>query len=320
MTIDEMKAVLAADYCGDFSEAAKQLNTSRSMLVHSIRNAEEKLGGQLFEKKDARMSHSLTEFGKCIVPCLQEITHTYEEMLENIEKMQELVENRICVGISSSSQENPDTIRMLTDLIRMHPQIEITSLIRQSYTLEQMLFARQVDCAFFTYMNNETPGFDVERILHSDPIETVTVNHAQNMYIAMSARHSMASRESVSLRELRGETFFFNQELRSEVYGKHRVRQFFSNCGEDENDFHIRYLDYINPEFLFDLVADGAGLLPRIHIRPQKGVVFVPLENFTTRYTTIMAAHRLIANPNKHFFLLSAKKLAEEAGHAPGTP
>lgn len=302
MTIEEMKAVLAADYYSDFNEAAKQLNCSRAILVRNVHNAEEKLGGPLFEKRDARMSRSLTPLGRRVIPCLQEIVHTHAEMLENIEKLQERVENRLTVGISSSSQNNPDTIRLLTELIR------------QSYVLEQMLFARQVDCAFFTYMDNETPGFDVERVTHDSRIESVTISHHQNMYIAMSDKHPLAGRSRISLRELRGETLFFNQELRSEVYGRHRVREFFANSGEDVQDYAVRYLDFINNDFLFRLVSRGEGMLPRVYPQSAEGVSFVPVDDFTTHFTTVMAAHRMVANPNKQLFLKSAKKLAAESG------
>lgn len=302
-----MKAVLAADYYSDFNEAAKQLNCSRAILVRNVHNAEEKLGGPLFEKRDARMSRSLTPLGRRVIPCLQEIVHTHAEMLENIEKLQEL-------GISSSSQNNPDTIRLLTELIRLHPQIEISDVIRQSYVLEQMLFARQVDCAFFTYMDNETPGFDVERVTHDSSIESVTISHHQNMYIAMSDKHPLAGRSRISLRELRGETLFFNQELRSEVYGRHRVREFFANSGEDVQDYAVRYLDFINNDFLFRLVSRGEGMLPRVYPQSAEGVSFVPVDDFTTHFTTVMAAHRMVANPNKQLFLKSAKKLAAESG------
>ncbi len=314
MTIEEMKAVLAVDYCSDFNEAARQLNCSRAILVRNVHNAEEKLGGPLFEKRDARMSRALTPLGRRVIPCLQEIVHTHAEMLENIEKLQERVENRLTVGISSSSQNNPDTIRLLTELIRLHPQIEISDVIRQSYVLEQMLFARQVDCAFFTYMDNETPGFDVERVTHDSSIESVTISHYQNMYIAMSDKHPLAGRGRISLRELRGETLFFNQELRSEVYGRHRVREFFANSGEDMRDYTVRYLDFINNDFLFRLVSRGEGMLPRVYPQSAEGVSFVPVDDFTTHYTTVMAAHRMVANPNKQLFLKSAKKLAAESG------
>lgn len=314
MTIEEMKAVLAADYYSDFNEAAKQLNCSRAILVRNVHNAEEKLGGPLFEKRDARMSRSLTPLGRRVIPCLQEIVHTHAEMLENIEKLQERVENRLTVGISSSSQNNPDTIRLLTELIRLHPQIEISDVIRQSYVLEQMLFACQVDCAFFTYMDNETPGFDVERVTHDSSIESVTISHHQNMYIAMSDKHPLAGRSRISLRELRGETLFFNQELRSEVYGRHRVREFFANSGEDVQDYAVRYLDFINNDFLFRLVSRGEGMLPRVYPQSAEGVSFVPVDDFTTHFTTVMAAHRMVANPNKQLFLKSAKKLAAESG------
>lgn len=277
MTIEEMKAVLAADYYSDFNEAAKQLNCSRAILVRNVHNAEEKLGGPLFEKRDARMSRSLTPLGRRVIPCLQEIVHTHAEMLENIEKLQERVENRLTVGISSSSQNNPDTIRLLTELIRLHPQIEISDVIRQSYVLEQMLFAR-------------------------------------HMYIAMSDKHPLAGRSRISLRELRGETLFFNQELRSEVYGRHRVREFFANSGEDVQDYAVRYLDFINNDFLFRLVSRGEGMLPRVYPQSAEGVSFVPVDDFTTHFTTVMAAHRMVANPNKQLFLKSAKKLAAESG------
>lgn len=272
-----MKAVLAADYYSDFNEAAKQLNCSRAILVRNVHNAEEKLGGPLFEKRDARMSRSLTPLGRRVIPCLQEIVHTHAEMLENIEKLQERVENRLTVGISSSSQNNPDTIRLLTELIRLHPQIEISDVIRQSYVLEQMLFAR-------------------------------------HMYIAMSDKHPLAGRSRISLRKLRGETLFFNQELRSEVYGRHRVREFFANSGEDVQDYAVRYLDFINNDFLFRLVSRGEGMLPRVYPQSAEGVSFVPVDDFTTHFTTVMAAHRMVANPNKQLFLKSAKKLAAESG------
>lgn len=260
------------------------------------------------------MSRALTPLGRRVIPCLQEIVHTHAEMLENIEKLQERVENRLTVGISSSSQNNPDTIRLLTELIRLHPQIEISDVIRQSYVLEQMLFARQVDCAFFTYMDNETPGFDVERVTHDSSIESVTISHYQNMYIAMSDKHPLAGRGRISLRELRGETLFFNQELRSEVYGRHRVREFFANSGKDMRDYTVRYLDFINNDFLFRLVSRGEGMLPRVYPQSAEGVSFVSVDDFTTHYTTVMAAHRMVANPNKQLFLKSAKKLAAESG------
>lgn len=313
MTIDEMKAVLAVDYYSDFNEAARQTNCSRALLMRNVHNAEEKIGGPLFEKRDARMRQALTPLGRRVIPCLQEIVHTYNEMAENIEKLQERVENRLTVGISSSSQNNPDTIRLLTELIRLHPQIEISDMIRQSYALEQMLFARQVDCAFFTYMDNETPGFDVERIIHDESIESVAISHCQNMHIAMSDKHPLAGRASISLSELRGETLFFNQELRSEVYGRNRVREFFTNCGGDAQDYNIRYLDFINNDFLARLISRGEGMLPRVYTLPAEGVAYVPLEGCTTCYTTIMAAHRMVANPNKQLFLESAKKLATES-------
>ena len=312
MTIEEMKVVLAASYYSDFTEAAKQLDCSRAVLMRNVRNVEEKLGGTLFEKRNSRVMHSLTPLGRQVIPCLQEIVHTHSEMMENIKKLQERVENRICVGISPMSRENADAVCLLTELIRMHPQIEITSLIRQAYVLEQMLLSRQVDCAFFTYMDNETTGFDVERIIRNENIESVTVSHYQNMYIAMSDKHPLATRESVAMEELKGETLFFNRELCNEVYGKHRVREFFENAGVDERDYHIRYLDFINAKFLFYLVGKGEGMLPRIHLQHVEGVSFVPMEGFRTSYTTIMAAHRMVVNPNKRLFLESAKKLANE--------
>lgn len=134
------------------------------------------------------------------------------------------------------------------------------------------------------------------------------------MYIAMSDKHPLAGRSRISLRELRGETLFFNQELRSEVYGRHRVREFFANSGEDVQDYAVRYLDFINNDFLFRLVSRGEGMLPRVYPQSAEGVSFVPVDDFTTHFTTVMAAHRMVANPNKQLFLKSAKKLAAESG------
>lgn len=312
MTIEEMRAVLAANYHKSFTEAAKDQDCSRAILVRNVRNVEEELGGTLFEKHNARATYSLTSLGRKMIPFLEKISNTHTEMMANIEKLQERVENRISVGISTTSQENPNTVRLLTEMLRIHPQIEITTLIRQPFALEKMLLSRQVDCAFFTYNDNETPGFDVDQIIHNDDIESIVLSHYQSMYIAMSDKHPLAARESVTMDDLKGQILFFNRDMCDESYGKYRVREFFENAGADERDYVVQYLDFINARFLFNLVSKGAGMLPRINRNHAEGVSFVRLENFQVCYTTIMATHRMMANRNKRFFLESAKKLAGE--------
>ena len=160
-----------------FSDAARVLNLAQSTLSQQIRQLEDELNVQLFERSSHSMN--LTECGRELLPLAIRTLHDAETCRDRINDLQKILTGTLNIGVTYSF--SPILTETLMSFMKQYkPMAE----------LMEMLTNRTVDfvLAFRPTVRNE----EIESHVLFD-------NH---LAVIVKDSHSLASRERISLTEL----------------------------------------------------------------------------------------------------------------------
>ena len=189
----ELKLVnyfLAVAEFGSFSAAADHLYISQSSLSKQIMALEKELGVTLFDR--SKRSIALTEAGKTFRKHAYQINEEYKVMLTNLKEYKRAPSLSI-VAIPVIAQYGITSY--VAQFQSAYPNIQLVMEEREASTILPALSAHQFDLAFIR--NN---------YLDKKQYELLEVN-GDKFVVALSTKHRLAARISISLPELANENF-----------------------------------------------------------------------------------------------------------------
>lgn len=186
-----MRYVIAVAEEGSFHGAAGRLHIAQPPLSRQIRDLERQLGVQLFRRRPT----VLTDAGRIFTESARRILTEVDEMVEHTIQAGLGTQGRVRIGYILTA--GYDTLPVLMSTMRHeHPGIRVEA--REGWTpdLERDLHEGLIDIL-------------LSRNVTAHPnIETVVLR--RELLVAVTTRaHALAHRRSISLRELRGNTFCY---------------------------------------------------------------------------------------------------------------
>ncbi|MGH7834806.1 MAG: LysR family transcriptional regulator [Candidatus Binatia bacterium] len=232
-----LKVFLESARLKNFSRAAEVLHISQPSVSLHIRELEEWCGTSLFERRGRRVE--LTESGHRFKEHAQRVLTSLEAARQDVQEVLGLGRGRLAVGGAGlpGTYLLPKALGMFK--IR-YPKLEIYMNFGVSAHIEQLLHEDAIDLGMFS---REPKG----RRLVGECYAT------SRMVIAAAARHPLAGKRSVSLREVAREPFVLREP---ESTGTELVRSYFSKKG-----LAIKVaMELASHEAIKVAVAEGLGL------------------------------------------------------------
>lgn len=181
----------------NFTRAAEQCHVAQPSLTRAIKKLEAELGGDLFHR-EGRRTH-MTDLGRMMQPLLAQSLESAITAKEQAESYGKADIAHLRLGLSRSvSAHSVQTV--LTEMIRVMPDLEISIVRGTAEELEDHLEAGDIDVAVSA---NEHMRW--ERLQHW-PL------FSEQFVVALNRQHSLANRNNLRMRDLDG------QDLVNRVY------------------------------------------------------------------------------------------------------
>ncbi len=194
MNIIKIRYFVEVARCGSFSEAARHLFTAQPNLSKQIAQMEQELGFALFTR--SRRSVKLTPAGRFLFDKLQNLPDELDEVFEQARSLARKGEAALSIGVLEGQDVNQVLSRRLKQVASVYPQLQV-NLERNSYqNLRSGLMSGHYDLII-------TLSFDVE-----DDAEFRAFSlYQKSPAIAMHKSHPLATKQSLTLSDLRDENF-----------------------------------------------------------------------------------------------------------------
>ncbi|MGB0846500.1 MAG: LysR family transcriptional regulator [Thiolinea sp.] len=191
-----------------YGRAAKQLNIAQPALSRSIKHLETRLGVQLLERNNRKVS--LTKAGKVFLTGCQQLIDTMEGMVIQTRKASAGEAGHLIIGYTDFAISGlmPAILR---DFRKQYPDISIEPVHGFTGTQLDQLEQGKLDVGFITGPF-ESPDYQSVVIQRDSYVVVVYDNHP------------LAQRESVQLKELTGESFILGTPTGWEHYHDHLFR------------------------------------------------------------------------------------------------
>ena len=170
----------------NFSEAAKSLFITQSTLSQQIRQLEQEVNSQLFERNNHNVR--LTEAGEELLPYARQTLKASQACLDRIQDLQQMLTGTLNIGVTFSF--SPILTEALFAFIKLYPKVKLNIFYKPMAELMKMLEQDEVDFAL-TFRPAEL-NKEIESHFLFD-------NH---LAVIVREDHPLAKKESVSIAEL----------------------------------------------------------------------------------------------------------------------
>ena len=280
MNWSELEAISLVNLYGGYNEAAKGSKIHVSLLSKRVANVENDLDLKLFRRMTRKNSIVLTSQGEALMPLFQQMLNTRASMLNQAKAYLNLNEDSIAVGVSVMLGDL-GAGRLMSDFFALHPHVRMTTIIKSQAEIMRLLSEGVLDCAFICVPEG-TAFEDYWKKLFASKCEecqlTMTaLAESREMWVGISEKDTVTQKESVTLEELRYHCFIFNR------WGENEPADFFAGFGANAEDYETSAENFLNKDYIYRMVAKGAGVLPRMFYdkQPIPGIKFLRMENWT---------------------------------------
>ncbi len=188
MELLQLKYFIAVARLEHMTEAALSLHVTQSSLSKTIQRLEENLGVPLFDRTGRKLR--LNEFGSKFLPRAERALFELEQGRQELEDMSRPEYGTLELAVTTASTLPP----ILRAYRQKQPHIQFHVQMLTTHEMIRLLHRGEVD---YCLASPPAQGADIEcQIVFHDPI-----------LIAVPQSHRLAGRSSVSLSELRDETF-----------------------------------------------------------------------------------------------------------------
>lgn len=186
MELRQLKYFVKAAETLNFSEAAKALYVTQSTLSQQVRQLEDEIGIQLFE----RSSHNviLTEAGQEMLPYAIEAIHSAASCVDRINDLKQMLTGTLKIGVTYTFI--PILTETVDEFMKRYPAVRIDICCKSMEELMQMLEKREVDFVLAFKPTRRYPD-----------INSYTLFYNRLSAIVRSG-HPIAERLSISLKDL----------------------------------------------------------------------------------------------------------------------
>jgi DNA-binding transcriptional LysR family regulator len=197
MELNTMQYVVSVARHLNFTLAAQDCNVTQSALSQQISKLEKNLGVPLFYRNAKGVA--LTEAGEVFSQRALEILQLTEALQAEMSLYSGACKGTLNLGIITSLR-CIDFGDMLSAFCSAYPNVSVNIMQDGSHNLAKRLLERKIDLAFLNRpISNLHPGLKF-------------VPLGEDVYsLAVSAKHPLAKRKIVSLKELREEKFIFHR-------------------------------------------------------------------------------------------------------------
>lgn len=141
MELRQLKYFVKVAETLNFSEASKALFITKSTLSQQIRQLEERMDVQLFERD--KHAVCLTEAGKELLPYAKQTLAAADDCFERIHELQNLLRGTLNIGVTYSF--SPILTETLLEFAKAYPQVKQNIHYRPMADLMQMLERNELD-------------------------------------------------------------------------------------------------------------------------------------------------------------------------------
>lgn len=169
-----------------FSDAAKLLNIAQSTLSQQVRQLEDELGVQLFERNSHAIS--LTEAGAELLPFARRTLHEADSCVARIHDLDQLLAGTLNIGVTYSF--SPILTETLMEFMKKYPRVKLNIYYKPMVELMAMLEARAVDFVLAFRPSESMPVIESHMLFD---------NH---LAVIVKESHPLAGLDSVSLADI----------------------------------------------------------------------------------------------------------------------
>jgi DNA-binding transcriptional LysR family regulator len=262
----------------NFSEAARILHLSQPTVSHHIKNLEQELGLELFEREGA--SISLTEAGRLLLPWARRMLRDSIEMQEMMESLKEGIAGSLQIACSTTAGKYVLPQLAARFSIR-HPNIRTKLLRCTPGSVVPKLLEKEANLGVVSY---ELPGKEIE----------IQEFFQDRIVFIIPKNHPFISRSSIQAEELLGEPVM----MREVTSGTRKIvlseLAKFDISLEDLNTF----MEIGNAEAIVRTVAAGYGVsfvskLAAACALERGNVVAIPIDGLTLVRKIYMVRRKL---------------------------
>ena len=141
MELRQLKYFVKAAELLNFSEAAKALFVTQSTLSQQIRQLEQEMGVQLFQRNSHMVM--LTESGQELLPLAQHTLHSADSCQERMNDLQQLLVGTLNIGVTFTF--SPMLTETLLAFMKRYPKVRLNIYYKPMEELMEMLEKHEVD-------------------------------------------------------------------------------------------------------------------------------------------------------------------------------
>ena len=259
MELHQVRYALAASRTLNFTRAADECNVSQPALTKAIKTLEAEFGAPLFHREGKRML--LSEFGRSILPHLQQISQEAEATRALADNFRLL--NKVPVRLGIMSTVGPVRLaRMLAKFHKDFPGVDVAVSEAAAPELGNRLENGELDLAVMNTMGGLREDF------------TVLDLYVERYVVIFPPEHRLARLNAVRLAELSGEDYVdrLSCELRETVMSVCRdnnVELYAKFRSEREDWIQAMVLARIGFAFMPECSVTMPELLQRPLIEPE---------------------------------------------------
>ncbi len=257
MELRQLKYFSKAAETLNFSQAAKALFITQSTLSQQIKQLENEMGVQLFQRNSHEVT--LTEAGEELLPYANSTIRSAETCFDRIRDLNELLSGTLNIGVTYTF--SPILTESVISFMRRYPQVKLNIFYKTMSELMIMLQKREVD---FVLAFRPTHKFEqIESHIMFD-------NH---LSVIVHNNHQLASLEKITLPELE------NYELALPSRGLQARNTLENMLSERDYNMKIRIeLNEVN--ILLKLIRESnlVTILSEATIHDEPNLVAIPLD------------------------------------------
>jgi DNA-binding transcriptional LysR family regulator len=211
--LTELRVFLTVAAERSFSRAAMKLHRTQPAISQAVRRLEEEIGEKLFDRSSK--DGTLTQEGQVLLEYARQMLNLRHTAQNAIREVRDLHTGK--VTISANEHTVFSLLPVITEFIKRHPLVKVEVRRGVASRIPKEIAARDVELGVISFQPSDNT-------LKSVPVMT------DELLLIVSPGHKLASRSSVSIRELGDETFIAHnahspyRDKVIETFAKHRTK------------------------------------------------------------------------------------------------